>query len=317
MTHLFRHIEYLLLHHDCVIVPGLGAFIASNMPARIDREARMIFPPSRCIMFNQAVTLDDGLLANSLARSLALSFDEARQLIAKEVASTIENLHSESTIRIGRLGTFTLGEEDRLIFTPASKPEEIAKSIGFSSVNLSHASQPVEVIDEKDDNQIIISSFRRRNRNLLKFTAVFSLFLIVALTFFFMPEQKNSQEHRASVVPVEALRSATSKQTDDLKEETPDLNDPVSTAPISTEAEVTIEEPTHYLIVATFHSKAEAEKYVELYSSDEYPLEVIGSRKVTRVSVASSTDKDELFKKLNSAPISQHFPNAWVWSASK
>ena len=31
-----RHIEYLILRHDCVIVPELGAFIAQYSPARID-----------------------------------------------------------------------------------------------------------------------------------------------------------------------------------------------------------------------------------------------------------------------------------------
>ena len=46
-------------------------------------------------MFNQAVTLDDGLLANSYARRLKLSFEEARQVVLKDVAELLEKLHIE------------------------------------------------------------------------------------------------------------------------------------------------------------------------------------------------------------------------------
>ncbi|MDE6077369.1 MAG: hypothetical protein K2G29_06510, partial [Muribaculaceae bacterium] len=68
MNVLFRHIEFLLTRHDCVIVPGLGAFIVTSAPAVIDRASRRVSPPSRSVLFNQAVTLDDGRLANSYAR---------------------------------------------------------------------------------------------------------------------------------------------------------------------------------------------------------------------------------------------------------
>ena len=48
MNNLFKHIEYLLLRNDCVIVPGFGAFIATNLPARIDYEKeRFYLPPAR------------------------------------------------------------------------------------------------------------------------------------------------------------------------------------------------------------------------------------------------------------------------------
>lgn len=33
MIELAKHIEVLLLENDCVIVPGLGGFIAHNRPA--------------------------------------------------------------------------------------------------------------------------------------------------------------------------------------------------------------------------------------------------------------------------------------------
>ena len=68
MNHLILHIEYLLLRHDCVIVPGLGAFIATASPALIDVVKGPMLPPRRSVMVNQAVTTADGLLPNSIGR---------------------------------------------------------------------------------------------------------------------------------------------------------------------------------------------------------------------------------------------------------
>jgi hypothetical protein len=62
MYSITRHIEYLVSRHDCVVVPGWGAFIAQYEPARIDAESGLIVPPSRAISFNQSVMHNDGLL---------------------------------------------------------------------------------------------------------------------------------------------------------------------------------------------------------------------------------------------------------------
>lgn len=66
-----------------MVIPGLGAFIVNMVPAHIDYEKRVVTPPSRSLMFNQAVALDDGLLANSIARKNSISFEDARQIVVR------------------------------------------------------------------------------------------------------------------------------------------------------------------------------------------------------------------------------------------
>ena len=41
MIELVKHIEILLLENDCVIVPGLGGFIAHNRPAQYCTETNV------------------------------------------------------------------------------------------------------------------------------------------------------------------------------------------------------------------------------------------------------------------------------------
>ena len=65
MIELSRHIESLLLHHDCVIVPGLGGFGTQYVPARRIEEEFLFLPPYRSVGFNQQLVLNDGLLVQS------------------------------------------------------------------------------------------------------------------------------------------------------------------------------------------------------------------------------------------------------------
>ena len=334
MNSLFRHIEFLLTRHDCVIVPGLGAFIVTTVPAVIDRVNRRVSPPSRSVMFNQAVTLDDGLLANSYARRLDLSFEEARQIVLKDVANLLDILHAELQYRAGNLGMFTLGDENQVVFQPHSSSSQIAERNGLYSFSLSEipsqtpssnkdpedfteqisTSEAEDISDDKTDHQYF--QFRI-NRSLIKFTAAFAVFAAIALAVLLYPIPHDLREHRASVVPVEALIPTQTQK----KQTPPVVNDTLYKVEKALQHPGVIPETKpktaeYFLIVATFHSKKEAERYVSLHSSDEFKLETVSSRKVTRVYVASSSDKKELLTELNSSRISDTFPNAWIWASN-
>ena len=65
IENLARHIEWLLGENDCVIVPGLGGFIAHYTPARrIEAENRFL-SPTRIIAFNPRLKINDGVLVQS------------------------------------------------------------------------------------------------------------------------------------------------------------------------------------------------------------------------------------------------------------
>lgn len=320
MNNLFRHLEFLLLRHDCVIVPGLGAFIVTATPARIDYDNRRIFPPCRSVMFNQAVILDDGLLANSYARSLSITFEEARQVILKDVASLHETLRTTRVIEIGRLGKLVIGEEDQLLFTPSIAPEAISGLIGLSSISLPNPRKaaPKEILSVQKSEEIKkdLSYYHFRiNRTVIKFTAVFVVMIAIALAVIMYPVPHDSREQRASVVPVEVLIPSPKQEL---------LPAPVTESNLSVADEEIVETTEHldtpassyHMIVATFHSKKEAERYAATHSTDEYPLIAISSRKVTRVSAATSNNKEELIEKINSAAVTKRFPHAWVWTSN-
>ena len=57
MIELTKHIEILLLENDCVIVPGLGGFIAHYQPAHYEEDECVFVPPTRMVGFNPQLTM--------------------------------------------------------------------------------------------------------------------------------------------------------------------------------------------------------------------------------------------------------------------
>lgn len=112
------HIEYLLTRHDCVIVPGVGAFIATETEACIDTENGVITPRRREISFNSSVITDDGLLTHSIARHQSLPYEEARRLVSSLIERMMADLDNEGESAIGMIGKLLKDAEGLISFQP-------------------------------------------------------------------------------------------------------------------------------------------------------------------------------------------------------
>ena len=73
MIELSTHIEYLLLHHDEVSVPGLGTFTVREMSSKRVDEEGIFLPPYRTVSFkgNELETGEDFILSFSKLHNLS------------------------------------------------------------------------------------------------------------------------------------------------------------------------------------------------------------------------------------------------------
>ncbi|MDE7413223.1 MAG: hypothetical protein K2N05_05460 [Muribaculaceae bacterium] len=131
MEKLSLHIEYLLLHHDCVIIPDLGAFISIYKAPAFDYDKGILTPPSKEIRFNQALRSDDGLLANSYARKYCIPYREGSEMLAKTVAELGATLANEGEITFGRIGILKKEEEGTIVFYPFKTSSRISAETGL------------------------------------------------------------------------------------------------------------------------------------------------------------------------------------------
>lgn len=112
MNDLAIHIEYLLLSHNCVIVPKLGAFRADNTPAKWIDSENLYMPPIRNVHFNPLINVDkENILIDSIAEIFHLSQEEAEKQCNEMVGKFHNTLMSEGTLDFGSIGVFTYEED--------------------------------------------------------------------------------------------------------------------------------------------------------------------------------------------------------------
>lgn len=163
MIDLSSHIEYLLLRHDCVVVPGFGAFLVHESPARYDDETGVFLPPSRSLGFNPAVTHNDGLLIESVARKERLGLDVALQNVQCEVSAFRHQLSEARELPIGSLGMMSIGSEpDALLFEPSADSPVSLRYSGLMPISVQPLEEErVESVmtgDEKMEEEVAESS---------------------------------------------------------------------------------------------------------------------------------------------------------------
>ncbi|MBR2113220.1 MAG: SPOR domain-containing protein [Prevotella sp.] len=118
MIQIQRHIEILLLSHDCVIVPGFGGFIAHHVDARYDKDDRLWLPPYRTLGFNPQLTLNDSLLVQSYVEAYDLSYPDALRQIESEVEELKGILHTEGEYELDSVGTLSVNIDGNYEFEP-------------------------------------------------------------------------------------------------------------------------------------------------------------------------------------------------------
>jgi nucleoid DNA-binding protein len=118
MKSLTAHIEYLLTQTDCVIVPGFGGFVLRDRAALFVSDG-FVSAPGKAVSFNASLSHNDGLLAGSLMRDKGISFNEAMVLIDAATREARAMLQRGETLSLGSVGSFELGAEGELCFTPA------------------------------------------------------------------------------------------------------------------------------------------------------------------------------------------------------
>ena len=153
---LDRHIEILLLENDCVIVPGLGGFVAHHVSARYDEQDGLFLPPYRTLGFNAQLRMNDSLLVQSYVDAYELSYPEALAQIEKEVDEIYQALDEEGLFELNDLGSLSRNSEGNLEFEPFESGILTPLYYGLSSFNFTKfvaekqsAATTIEVKDTK------------------------------------------------------------------------------------------------------------------------------------------------------------------------
>ena len=122
-------------------MPGMGAFLAHDVPASYNAEEQIFMPPHRTLGFNPQVTVDDALLLSEYLNDTTLSYEDACNLLEKDIARLRHSLSRKGTFRFGELGTFSMNINGEIAFEPGNDGIDDPKNFGFEPLVMPLLSQ--------------------------------------------------------------------------------------------------------------------------------------------------------------------------------
>lgn len=322
MERLALHIEYLLLRHDCVVVPGFGAFINVYHSALENSETHSFQPMTTEVRFNSALKHNDGMLATSYARRERVSYAEGREMVRVAVADLQDTLALEGEVSIGRIGRIRTDKSGNLTFHPLLTPRRLSAALGYLPVKrhapaVEVAPAAATAVTETETAEPVVENPIRKfdtdrnyyipiNKMFARMAASFAVVAVLCLSLI-LPFTRDYHEDQASVVPVKAITTAVTKASQQIQA----VEQPAPAAEPETEAAP--QPKTWHLVVGTFRSQDEADNFISSKNDSPYELHTVASKRMVRVVAISATDKETLLPELNSPEFQSAFPQAWIF----
>ena len=191
MIELAKHIEVLLLENDCVIVPGLGGFIAHYRSCVYNEDTGEFCPPARTIGFNPQLVMNDGLLVQSYMQAYNTDFPDATRKIEKLVQKQKDiyryghiYLNNVGTLYYNMNGVYEFEPEANGFFTPSLYGLQ-----GFTFPKLSPENVPQEkpLVEYAMPRTVKTSTrrssfhYRRWSKNIVAIAAAILLFFLFSI----------------------------------------------------------------------------------------------------------------------------------------
>ncbi len=336
MNELIRHIEFLLVTNDCVVIPGVGAVLAHAMPSHFDEVSFRFVPPTRTFSFNVSLSHNDGLLIGSVARAKSISFEAARDFVVGEVEAMHRVLASEGQLNLGLVGSLFMTAESTLSFTPGPTSELSPSCFWLPPVNVVTVSD----LAKRRENIHRIDAEIRSGNNLRSYVyrtarVAASFALLIALAFVLTTPIQIDQAQYASL-GIENFKSAVSESETSLlrlpgtatsavtlyihtHDDACEVVDTAARAAyvrdlhnidVLNSAGPRFDENDDYcLIVASLVSQSEADKFI---ASTKYPHQLGILAKDGRYRVYAATGSTQDQAREAAAQIADHYSGVWV-----
>ena len=292
MLRIITHIERLLLTHDCVILPKFGGFVLQTLPATYQEEEHLFRPMRKEVMFNVTLQHTDGLLSESYMQTYGVDYRKAQLMLEEDIEALNVSLEQDKRITLGRIGTFSIGEEGQTIFTPGDSGVFNADSYGLPSFHfpvlrsLEEEREEVALLAGKKKKDVFyIPVSRKLIRVVAASAAAVALFFVVSTPV----KEVNLSAYTASFVPTEMINYRFEEpisqpeeiqisQVDEMvaevtpkKEETKETE--IAKAPSAPEvrkevavpapkAELVATKKMYHIVIASFPTEEQANEYI-------------------------------------------------------
>jgi hypothetical protein len=270
---LSQYISELLYRYECVVVPGLGAFLTHKVSAEIDAQAQVFSPPKKRLSFNEQLQQNDGVLANHIATSEKVSYENALAKIAKQVAEIQQSLKQNETVSIKYVGDLSRRKTGTLEFEPSYHLNYMTAAFGLSQFVSPEVKRdfPLKSAGAKEKEKTLILVSRKRLTNaVIKYAAV--AVILFGLGGFMVSNAYIQHIEKENIVAQEKARIALDNQ---IQEATFLVNTPLPAITID------IEKPSgnYHIVAGAFRVKANSERKLRQLKRLGFNARLIGQNR--------------------------------------
>ena len=317
MAELAKHIKEVLRKKECVIIPGLGGFVAAKGSARIDKQKGRILPPGKYIAFNSELTKDDGILAQHIAEKNDSSLHKARQIIKEEAEKLRKELDSNKKVAFDGVGELVL-VNGKFHFKPNEDLSSELNIPGFEPV------QAKKLRNAPVSHQNV-SHNRKKNRALTPMFVIIPLLLIAGGAGFWFFSPLNEQQ----AFNLSGFFSENTEQTALQAEQEESQNESASAATFNqsifgrssvdqnTEKSVSVSsfnDKSYHIITGAFGDIDNANSVKDFYLNEGFDPQILETdRDFVRVSVKAFDNEEQAEQEL-SVIKNNYNSDAWILS---
>ena len=270
---LGQYISTLLYRYECVVVPGFGAFLTHKVSAEIDAQAQVFYPPKKRLSFNEQLQSNDGVLANYIATSEKVSYENALAKIAKQVAKIQQRLKKNETVSLKYVGDLSRCKTGALEFEPSYHLNYMTAAFGLSQFVSPEVKRdlPLKVVGHKEkETTLILASRKSRTNTLIKYAAV--AVIMLGLGGFMVSNAYIQYIEKENIVAQEKARIALGNQ---IQEATFLVNTPLPAITID------IEKPygSFHIVAGAFRVKANSERKLRQLKRLGFNARLIGQNR--------------------------------------
>ena len=317
-----HYISELLFLHDCVIVPDFGGFVGNKKSAQLNKTTGTLTPPSKQILFNTNLKVNDGLLITHIANKEGITQKIAKQNVEQFSNENNTKLSASKVLRLENIGLFTAGKEGNIIFLQDSSTNYSLDAFGMKPTYNKSIVRKTETEKQVEATVQTIRTSSRNPKALFRAAAV--IIPLVALSYLSISQQDRINSIYAQMatlnpfasteIVVEVIKSNAEKTVEievvntlpeEVEEEMPIIEIPeVEVAP-----EI-IAEKKYYIIAGVFAKQKNANKMLHTLTNSNYNAEIVEVGRLLRVSYDSFYNKEDAVLALNE--IKQEHPKAWL-----
>jgi len=131
-----EYIAELLFDYNRLIIPNFGAFIGTPRSAKIDKAANKVLPPSKDILFNDKLNVQDELLVSKISEQEGIVKQAAVEKIDLFINELKEKLEKDKSVSFNNLGTFVQKPSGEIVFNQDESVNFLNDAYGLNPVDL-------------------------------------------------------------------------------------------------------------------------------------------------------------------------------------